>query len=456
MITDNTGLIAAKIHRTHWDQAQREVRRLLWFQLNGLIKRAWDVSIKDRTGRDWRGRDWSGVRLDRMNVSTKDHGALHMKENRTSAKTTGPQCQKSRERTVLGVLNQNELHSSQFSRLSSLSDSSQRVFLGCSSSSGYDVFVEEACEVVLAASGQEVVSDGCYHDDQTEALKHEDARLLLELTSSSCLDVSMQSEHNQSLTSGAQSLWEYSEEIYCHLRQNEVQLRPRCGYLDKHPELSGAMRQVLVDWLVEVALEYGLLSETLFLAVNYLDRFLSETAFVKRGKLQLVGMAALMVAAKYEEIHPPELNEFVYITDSTYTRRQLIRMEHVLLKVLAFKMAAATAKQFLRQFLVVNPAPVPTENLAMYLCELSLLEMDPFLQHKPSIIAASAFCLANYTVSGSLWPSALRAFTSYTVAELEECLMDLHKLYVKAETLPHQAIRDKYRSSSRFEWFLRR
>ncbi len=73
---------------------------------------------------------------------------------------------------------------SQFSKHSSISDSSQLTFLGCPSSSSYDVYVEEACEVVLAASGQEVVSDSYYVDTETAALQNEDLRLLLELSSS--------------------------------------------------------------------------------------------------------------------------------------------------------------------------------------------------------------------------------------------------------------------------------
>ncbi|KAK7925971.1 hypothetical protein WMY93_008281 [Mugilogobius chulae] len=110
-------------------------------------------------------------------------------------------------------------------------------------------------------------------------------------------------------------------------------------------------------------------------------------------------------------------------------------------------MAAATAKQFLRQFLLVHPVSAITANLAMYLSELSLMEMELFLQYRPSVVAASAYCLANYTVSRSLWPSALQSFTNYNLAEFEECLIDLHKFYKKAENLPQQAIRDKYKSS---------
>ena len=86
------------------------------------------------------------------------------------------------------------------------------------------------------------------------------------------------------------------------------------------------MRGILVDWLVEVAQEYKLVSETLFLAVNYIDRYLSSEVAPRR-KLQLVGITCMSVAAKYEEIYPPQIDEFCYITDNTYTRDEVLAME---------------------------------------------------------------------------------------------------------------------------------
>ena len=82
------------------------------------------------------------------------------------------------------------------------------------------------------------------------------------------------------------------------------------------------MRAILVDWLVEVAEEYRLHPQTLHVAVSYIDRFLSEMS-VQRGKLQLVGVTCMLLAAKFEEIYPPAVDEFVYITDNTYTRDQV-------------------------------------------------------------------------------------------------------------------------------------
>merc|ERR1719369_1188225 len=142
---------------------------------------------------------------------------------------------------------------------------------------------------------------------------------------------------------------EYFEDIYKYLRQSEVKRLPKSNYMTKQPDISHSMRSILVDWLVEVSEEYKLHDETLYLAVNYIDRFLSQMS-VLRGKLQLVGTAAMFIAAKFEEIYPPDATEFVYITDDTYTKRQVLRMEHLILKVLAFDLTPPTIFYFVNRF----------------------------------------------------------------------------------------------------------
>lgn len=87
--------------------------------------------------------------------------------------------------------------------------------------------------------------------------------------------------------------------------------------MKKQPDINDSMRTILVDWLVEVSEEYRLNGETLYLAVNYIDRFLSFMSVV-RAKLQLVGATAILLAAKFEEIYPPEVSEFVYICDGEF------------------------------------------------------------------------------------------------------------------------------------------
>ncbi|XP_075866758.1 cyclin-A2 isoform X2 [Microcebus murinus] len=202
---------------------------------------------------------------------------------------------------------------------------------------------------------------------------------------------------------------DYHEDIHTYLREMEVKCKPKVGYMKKQPDITNSMRAILVDWLVEVGEEYKLQNETLHLAVNYIDRFLSSMS-VLRGKLQLVGTAAMLLASKFEEIYPPEVAEFVYITDDTYTKKQVLRMEHLVLKVLSFDLAAPTVNQFLTQyFLHLQPANCKVESLAM--------------------------------------PESLVQKTGYTLESLKPCLMDLHLTYLKAPQHAQQSIREKYKNS---------
>lgn len=247
------------------------------------------------------------------------------------------------------------------------------------------------------------------------------------------------------------SVPEYSEDIYTYLRQSEIKYMAKHNYMTKQPDINQSMRTILVDWLVEVGEEYKLQTETLYLAVSYIDRFLSYMS-VQRAKLQLVGTAAMFIASKYEEIYPPDVGEFVYITDDTYNKRQVLRMEHLVLKVLGFDLSGPTANVFLSQMCQWSQSPEKIQHLAMYLCELSLLDGETFLVYQPSLVAAASLCLARHALSREspieeTWPEQLAKLTGYPCEDLKECVMSLHSAWSQAGDSTQQAVRDKYRSS---------
>ncbi|KFV40640.1 Cyclin-A2, partial [Tyto alba] len=265
------------------------------------------------------------------------------------------------------------------------------------------------------------------------------------LDSPSIMDISITSEAEEKKTN-VNNVPDYISDIHTYLREMEVKCKPKIGYMRKQPDITNNMRAILVDWLVEVGEEYKLQNETLHLAVNYIDRFLSSMS-VLRGKLQLVGTAAMLLASKFEEIYPPEVAEFVYITDDTYTKKQVLRMEHLILKVLSFDLAAPTINQFLTQYFLHQQTNTKVESLSMYLGELSLIDADPFLKYLPSVTAAAAFHLAGYTITGQTWPESLCKVTGYTLEDIKPCLMDLHHTYLKAAQHTQQSIREKYKST---------
>lgn len=239
---------------------------------------------------------------------------------------------------------------------------------------------------------------------------------------------------------------EYAKDICAYMKELEVRLACKANYMKKQPDITSTMRTILVDWLVEVAEEYQLHNETLFLAVSYVDRFLSSMS-VQRTRLQLVGTASLLIAAKFEEIYPPEVTEFVYITDDTYTKQQVLKMEQVVLKVLCFDVACPTPYAFLLRFAEVSKCPDTVTYLAQYLCELALMDDDPYLQYLPSIIAGAALCLANHTLNRHPWGQDLVDFSGYEVHAFRECIHSLYSTFCNAPSREQKAVHEKFKHS---------
>ena len=199
---------------------------------------------------------------------------------------------------------------------------------------------------------------------------------------------------------------------------------------------------------VQVHLKFKLRHETLFLTVNILDRFLA-TQKVNRQRLQLVGVVSLMIAAKYEEIYPPEVRDYVYICDNAYTREQIVQMEQVILAKLSFRLTVPTARSFLKRFCKAAQGDSKLLLLVSYILELSLVDYS-FLAHRPSVLCASATSLALKMSGRAAWSPTLAKHTRYTEADLAPTVDLLASLHAKASTAAQKAAHKKY-SSSRFQ-----
>lgn len=179
---------------------------------------------------------------------------------------------------------------------------------------------------------------------------------------------------------------EYVVDIYNYLQQLETRYAIRDGFLDKHEEISPRMRSVLIDWINEVHFQFKLLAETYFMAIGLIDRYLQLDRHVARRNLQLVGATALFVAAKYEELYPPVLADFVYITDNTYTEAQVIEMEKRMLSTLKFELCPPVAIQFLRRYSKAAVSAPVTHTMAKYLIELCTIDYG-MCQHAASLVS---------------------------------------------------------------------
>ena len=151
------------------------------------------------------------------------------------------------------------------------------------------------------------------------------------------------------------------------------------------------MRNLMVDWLVEVHTQFSLLQETLYLTVAILDRYLQVSADkVPTKELQLVGVTAMFIASKYEEMYPPEIGDFVYITDKAYTEKQILRKEIVIISTLSFDLGRPLPLNFLRRNSKAGVVDAKTHTVAKYVMELCLVDYE-MCHVAPSVTAGKSF-----------------------------------------------------------------
>ncbi|EOA30687.1 hypothetical protein CARUB_v10013824mg [Capsella rubella] len=212
---------------------------------------------------------------------------------------------------------------------------------------------------------------------------------------------------------------EYVEDMYTFYKEVENESRPLM-YMHTQPEINEKMRSILVDWLVEVHLKFDLSPETLYLTVNIIDRFLSLKP-VPRRELQLVGVSAMLIASKYEEIWPPQVNDLVYVTDNSYNSKQILVMEKTILGNLEWYLTVPTQYVFLVRFIKASGSDPKLENMVHFLAEIGMMHHDS-LMFCPSMLAASAVYTARCTLNKTpAWTDTLKFHTGYSESQLMDC-----------------------------------
>lgn len=222
---------------------------------------------------------------------------------------------------------------------------------------------------------------------------------------------------------------EYVNEIFEYCHQREIMDRVRPDYMSEQLDITERMRAILVDWMVEVHVKFKLLTETMFLSVNIVDRFLAIKP-VTRTKLQLVGITAMLLASKYEEIYSPEVRDFIHIADSAYNRDEVLRMERLVLTTMDFNMSASTPLHFLRRFSKASKSDSRTHTLSKYLSELTLTEYS-MLKFLPSQIAAASVYIARCMTGRSPWSATLEHYSALRVEDFIDCAKELNQILKK-------------------------
>ncbi|KAF7312334.1 Cyclin N-terminal domain-containing protein [Mycena indigotica] len=224
----------------------------------------------------------------------------------------------------------------------------------------------------------------------------------------------------------ADEIFEYMNDLEARAFFNRIEsMMPGADYMDHQNEITWAMRQTLVDWLLQVHLRYHMLPETLWIAVNIIDRFLTHRT-VSLVKLQLVGVTAMFIAAKYEEILAPSVEEFVYMTENGYNKEEILKGERIMLQTLEFRISQyCSPYSWMRKISKADDYDIQTRTLSKFLTEVTLLDYR-FVRVKPSLIAAVGMYCARRMLDGN-WDDAFVFHSGYT----EEQLLPGHEMLIE-------------------------
>ncbi|XP_070616380.1 G1/S-specific cyclin-E1 isoform X2 [Erythrolamprus reginae] len=219
--------------------------------------------------------------------------------------------------------------------------------------------------------------------------------------------------------------WANRDELWQNMLSKEQKYATDKLYMEKHPLLEPKMRVILLDWLMEVCEVHRLHRETFYLAQDFFDRFMATQQNVVKTILQLIGISSLFIAAKLEEIYPPKLHQFAYVTDGACTEENIIGMELIIMKALNWNLSPLTIVSWLNVYMQVA--------YLSEICEMLMPQypQDIFVQVAEllDLCVLDVGCL-EYTY-GVLAASALYHFSSlelmqrvsgYELSDIEKCV----------------------------------
>ncbi|XP_008564522.1 PREDICTED: cyclin-F [Galeopterus variegatus] len=216
-----------------------------------------------------------------------------------------------------------------------------------------------------------------------------------------------------------------SSEIVCQLFQASRSVSKQQVF-SVQKGLNDTMRYILIDWLVEVATMKDFTSLCLHLTVECVDRYLRRR-LVPRYRLQLLGIACMVICTRFISKEILTIREAVWLTDNTYKYEDLVRMMGEIVSALEGKIRIPTVVDYKEVLLTLVPVAPRTQHLCSFLCELSLLHTS-LSTYAPARLAAAALLLARLTHGQTQpWTARLWDLTGFSYDDLVPCVLSLHK-----------------------------
>lgn len=240
-----------------------------------------------------------------------------------------------------------------------------------------------------------------------------------------------------------QYLYEYSIDIFTELLSTMNVNKPLpLSFTKSQKEISYKFRNILVDWIVEVHSHFKLQEETLFLCVNLLDRVFERTS-VRKSDLQLIGVTCLFIASKVEEIYPPELSDFAYITKNACAMKNILNKEREILKLLDFDIMTVYSYTLFQRIHFISKTPKKAFNLGLFILEAMFYD-EGFLNFNDYIKALSAMFIAvEIGCKGYHLPNYLLAVYRTNKKEIKKCIILAMKVMNNLKAMNLNALIEK-------------
>ena len=252
---------------------------------------------------------------------------------------------------------------------------------------------------------------------------------------------------------------EYLDTIYNNLllEENEgIFPKPEYNYMKKQTEINEQMRSILVDWIIDIHFKFGFTDETLFMTILIIDRYLSIKK-ITRSKLQLLGITALMISCKHEEIDLPKTDDFIYITDNAYLKDEVFKMENDILNLFKFNLLFPSPIKFYEMLSFNFNFNKKQFYMGKYLMETFLIDIKN-IKYKASVISCACvyivmkfFKMNNYHDSyDKKWYLINEKCNNVIEYSVKECAKDICLLVDNIHKSNYLSTQKKY-SKSEFE-----
>ena len=196
---------------------------------------------------------------------------------------------------------------------------------------------------------------------------------------------------NTSTINNIQIPKDYLNVIYYNLlneeKINRKNFKAEYNYMNNQKEITEQMRSILIDWIIDVHGKFGFCDETLYMTISIIDRY-SSIKKITRNEYQCLGITALMISCKHEEINVPKVEDFIYITDNAYTKQEVFNMEIDILDKLKYNLLYPSPIKFYEYLSLHFGFDKKKHFLGKYLMETFLLNLI-CIKFKPSIISCA-------------------------------------------------------------------